>query len=161
MDWPAPNRSREASGAPGPEYWQQRADYTSAATLDTAAKTIRGSVSIRYTNNSPDTLRFVWLQPDQNLYRLGSKGGALFLAGGRWGVCGFSGGYNITGLEVNGRRVVGHADDTMMRIDLDVALLPHGGTANIGLQFQFSIPEHGSDRMGRDKLARHCHPRAV
>jgi len=62
MDWPAPNTYRTASGTSGPDYWQQRADYTIAATLDTAAKRIRGTVGIRYTNNSPDTLRSVWLQ---------------------------------------------------------------------------------------------------
>ena len=48
-----------------------------------------GTVTIRYTNNSPDTLRFVWLQLDQNLYRPGSKGSALFPADSRWGVRGF------------------------------------------------------------------------
>src|SRR5689334_17498578 len=62
MDWPGPNSMRLSSGAPGPDYWQQRADYTVAATLDTAAKSIRGTVSIRYTNNSPDTLHYVWIQ---------------------------------------------------------------------------------------------------
>ena len=80
MDWPGPNAFRMASGAPGPDYWQQRADYTIAATLDTATKRIRGTVSIHYTNNSPDTLRFVWLQLDQNLYRSMSKGSAMFPA---------------------------------------------------------------------------------
>src|SRR6185312_13771067 len=89
MDWPGPNQIRTASGEPGPAYWQQRADYTVAATLDTATKTTRGSVSIRYTNNSPDTLRFIWLQLDQNLYRPGSEGSTLFAAASRWGVRGF------------------------------------------------------------------------
>jgi hypothetical protein len=150
MDLPAPNDMRDASGAPGPAYWQQRADYTVAVTLDTTAKSIHGSVSIRYTNNSPDTLRFVWLQLDQNLYRPGSKGSAMFPADSRWGVRGFRGGYDITGLQVNGRGVTGHTDDTMMRVDLDTPLQPHGGMATIGLQYQFNIPDHGSDRMGRD-----------
>ena len=150
MDWPGPNRSRTASGSPGPDYWQQRADYTIAATLDTTEKTIRGTVSLRYTNNSPDTLRFVWFQLDQNLYRGGSKGSALFGGESRWGVRGFHGGYDLTGLQVNGRGVAGKVDDTMMRIDLDTPLLPNGGTATIGLQYSFAIPEHGSDRMGRD-----------
>jgi hypothetical protein len=150
MDWPGPNAYRTASGAPGPEYWQQRADYTVAATLDTAAKTIRGTVGIRYTNNSPDTLRFVWLQLDQNLYRTGSKGSALFTAESRWGVRGFEGGYAITGLQVNGRGTTGKVDDTMMRIDLDTPLPPGGASVNIGMQYNFSVPEHGSDRMGRD-----------
>ena len=38
----------------------------------------------------------------------------------------------------------------MMRIDLDAPLLPRGGTVNIGMQYAFTIPDHGSDRMGRD-----------
>jgi peptidase M1-like protein len=150
MDWPGPNGYRTAAGSPGPDYWQQRADYTIAASLDTAAKRIRGTVSIHYTNNSPDTLRFVWLQLDQNLYRATSKGSAMFPADSRWGVRGFQGGYDITGLQVNGRGVVGKIDDTMMRIDLDAPLAPHGGTLAIGMQYSFVVPEHGSDRMGRD-----------
>jgi hypothetical protein len=150
MDWPGPNSYRTASGMPGPAYWQQRADYTIAATLDTAAKSIRGTVSIRYTNNSPDTLRFVWLQLDQNLYRTGSKGSAMFAAESRWGVRGFEGGYQITGLEVDGRGAVGKIDDTMMRIDLDAPLAPGGAAITIGMQYRFAVPEHGSDRMGRD-----------
>jgi peptidase M1-like protein len=150
MDWPGPNAFRMASGAPGPDYWQQRADYTIAATLDTATKRIRGTVSIHYTNNSPDTLRFVWLQLDQNLYRSMSKGSAMFPAQSRWGVRGFQGGYEITGLQVNGRGTVGKTDDTMMRIDLDAPLAPRGGTLTVGMQYAFVVPEHGSDRMGRD-----------
>ncbi len=94
-EWPGPNRYRGANGAPGPDYWQQRADYTIAATLDTAnGGSVSGTVSLRYTNNSPDTLRFVWLQLDQNLYRAGSKGSAMFAADSRWGVRGFRGGYS-------------------------------------------------------------------
>ena len=74
MDWPAASRVRSADGRPGPDYWQQRADYTIAATLDTTRHTIEGHVSIAYTNNSPDTLRYVWLQMDQNLYKPGQRG---------------------------------------------------------------------------------------
>jgi Peptidase family M1 domain len=150
MDWPGPNELRLASGAPGPDYWQQRADYNIAATLDTAARIIRGTVSIRYTNNSPDTLRFVWVQLDQNLYRSDSKGAALFPAESRWGVRGFQGGYSLTGIQVNGRGVAGRIDDTMMRLDLETPLAPHGASVEIGMQYSFAVPEHGSDRMGRD-----------
>jgi len=150
LEWPGPNTLRTASGMPGPSYWQQRADYTIVATLDTLSHSIRGSVSIRYTNNSPDTLRFVWLQLDQNLYRPASKGAALFASESGWGVRGFQGGYAITGLEVNGRGTTGKIDDTMMRIDLDEPLRPRGGSIAIGMQYSFSVPEHGSDRMGRD-----------
>jgi hypothetical protein len=65
-------------------------------------------------------------------------------------VRGFQGGYEITGLQVNGRGVVGKTDDTMMRVDLDAPLPPRGGTLTIGMQYAFVVPEHGSDRMGRD-----------
>ena len=150
LDWPSPSRVRTASGAPGPDYWQQRADYTIAATLDTTEKVVRGTVSIRYTNNSPDTLRFVWLQLDQNLYKPGSKGSLVFPPQSRFGVRGFAGGYDITGLQINGRGTAGKIDDTMMRIDLDAPLLPKGGQLTIGMQYSFAVPEHGSDRMGRD-----------
>lgn len=150
LDWPGPNQYRTAAGGPGPDYWQQRADYTIAATLDTVVRRLRGTVNIRYTNNSPDTLRFIWIQLDQNLYRPGSKGAAVFPAESRWGVRGFLGGIDLTGLQVNGRGTTGRADDTMMRIDLDEPLLPHGGTVSIGMQYAFAIPDHGSDRMGRD-----------
>ena len=150
MDWPGPNGFRSASGEPGPDYWQQRADYTIAATLDTTSKSIRGTVSIRYTNNSPDTLRFIWLQLDQNLYRPGSEGSTLFAAESRWGVRGFKGGYELTGLAVNGRGVAAKTNGTMMRVDLEAPLPPHGGNITIGMQYSFNVPEHGSDRMGRD-----------
>lgn len=149
-EWPGPNSVRTGAGAPGPDYWQQRADYTIAATLDTATRSLRGTVSIHYTNNSPDTLRFIWIQLDQNLYHPGSKGAALFASDSRWGDRGFRGGYDITGLQVDGRGTAGKIDDTMMRIDLDTPLLPHGGSLNVGMQYRFAIPEHGSDRMGRD-----------
>jgi len=150
MEWPGPNGTRAASGAPGPEYWQQRADYTIVVTLDTAQQRVAGSVTIRYTNNSPDTLRFVWLQLDQNLYRPGSKGSMLFPADSRWGVRGFEGGYEIEGLQVNGRPTTMHVDDTVGRIDLDQPLVPKGGRLTITMNYAFRVPEHGSDRMGRD-----------
>jgi hypothetical protein len=150
MEWPGPNSTRAASGAPGPEYWQQRADYSIAVSLDTAQQRVAGSVTIRYTNNSPDTLRFVWLQLDQNLYRPGSKGSMLFPADSRWGVRGFAGGYDIDGVQVNGRPATMHVDDTMGRIDLDQPLAPKGGRLTIAMNYAFRVPEHGSDRMGRD-----------
>jgi len=150
IDWPGPNRYRSSSGVPGPDYWQQRADYTIAASLDTAAAELNGSVEIRYTNNSPDTLRYVWVQVDQNLYRNGSKGSALFPADSRWGVRGFKGGYDLTDVQVNGTSVRPRINDTMMRLDLPTPLTPGGGKAAISIRYSFRVPEHGSDRMGRD-----------
>ena len=150
IDWPGPNRYRSSIGAPGPDYWQQRADYSIAATLDTGNTELSGSVQIRYTNNSPDTLRYVWLQADQNLYRTGSKGSVLFPADSRWGVRGFQGGYNFGDVRGNGTAVQPRINDTMMRLDLPTPLLPRGAKTTISIRYLFRVPEHGSDRMGRD-----------
>jgi hypothetical protein len=65
----AVNRYRSANGAPGPDYWQNRADYEIHAALDPAAKAIAATMTITYTNNSPDRLDCLWLQLDQNIYR--------------------------------------------------------------------------------------------
>src|SRR5690606_755480 len=67
---------RSASGKPGPEYWQNRADYTLRARLDEENDRIEGAVQIEYTNNSAEDLTFVWLQLDQNLFRSTSIGQA-------------------------------------------------------------------------------------
>jgi len=150
MDWPGPSRYRGADGAPGPAYWQQRADYDIRATLDTAARRVRGRVTITYTNNSPDTLRYVWLQLDQNLYRTGSRGSALYPQDSRWGVRGFEGGYEITDLRVNGKPAASRVNDTMMQVMLDAPLAPSGATTTLAMNFAFRVPDHGSDRMGRD-----------
>ncbi len=107
-------------------------------------------MQITYTNNSPDTLRYVWVQADQNLYRASSKGSALFPADSRWGVRGFQGGYNFTDVRVNGTSVQPRINDTMMRLDLPSPLRPSGGRTTITLKYSFRVPEHGSDRMGRD-----------
>ena len=150
-EWAGPNRYRSAGGAPGPDYWQQRADYQIAATLDTAGGgTVSGTVTIRYTNHSPDTLRLVWLQLDQNLYHPGSRGSALNPADSRWGVRGFAGGYTLSDVAVDGQAVQPHVDDTRLRLDLARPLAPRGGQATIAMRFRFAVPEHGSDRMGRD-----------
>ena len=92
---PLPTEIRRADGAPGRGYWQQRADYLIRATLDTASQRITGTESIRYTNNSPDTLRFIWMQLDQNLFRPGSTGSLLFASDSRFGGAGFQGGFEL------------------------------------------------------------------
>ena len=92
---PPADALRRADGAPGSGYWQQRVDYTIRALLDTTTHRIAGSESIRYTNNSPDTLRFVWMQLDQNLFRPGSTGSLLFASESRFGGAGFEGGFEI------------------------------------------------------------------
>ncbi|MES2005334.1 MAG: M1 family metallopeptidase [Bacteroidota bacterium] len=63
---PTPNEYRTASGAPGPKYWQQRADYDIKCELDEANLKLKGSETVTYYNNSPDVLTYIWLQLDEN-----------------------------------------------------------------------------------------------
>jgi hypothetical protein len=63
---PTPNEYRTASGAPGPKYWQQRADYDIKATLDEKNLLLTGAETVTYFNNSPDVLTYLWLQLDEN-----------------------------------------------------------------------------------------------
>lgn len=66
---PTPNTWRNAGGMPGHEYWQQKVDYEISAVLDETNRRLTGQESIRYQNNSPDTLSYLWLQLDQNIFR--------------------------------------------------------------------------------------------
>ena len=66
---PTPNDYRTASGAPGARYWQQRVDYSIDVSLDEPTNRINGSETITYHNQSPDTLKYLWLQLDANLFR--------------------------------------------------------------------------------------------
>jgi len=71
--WPTANDYRTASGAPGHRYWQQRVDYKIKVKLDDAKQKIAGSQAVTYTNNSPDTLKYLWLNLDQNQLNKGSE----------------------------------------------------------------------------------------
>ncbi|MEO1304547.1 MAG: M1 family aminopeptidase [Pseudomonadota bacterium] len=66
---PSPNVYRNAAGEPGHEYWQQEADYSIDVRLDEPARRLIASQTVTYKNNSPDTLRYLWLQLDQNRFR--------------------------------------------------------------------------------------------
>ncbi len=66
---PSPNVYRNAAGEPGHEYWQQEADYTIRVSLDEDARRLTATQAVTYSNNSPDTLRYLWLQLDQNRFR--------------------------------------------------------------------------------------------
>src|SRR5476651_890914 len=65
---------RAADGQPGPKYWQNRADYKLSATLHDDINEVVGSEILTYTNNSPQKLGFIWMQLDQNLFKLDSRG---------------------------------------------------------------------------------------
>src|SRR5689334_16583029 len=86
------NLLRTGSGAPGRDYWQQKADYDLHATLDTATKTLHGTETLRYTNRSPDTLTFIWLQVEQNAFKNNSMNSFIFPQESRFGARGFEGG---------------------------------------------------------------------
>ena len=66
-EWAAPSDVRTAAGSPGPRYWQQRVDYVIRASLDTTQHRISGVERVTYHNNSPDQLRYLWFQLDQNI----------------------------------------------------------------------------------------------
>ena len=153
---PAPNRVRGASGAPGPDYWQQRADYVIRATLDTAGSLLQGSERIHYENHSPDTLRFLWVQIEQNIFTKNSvtyvlnqpplhfAGGAVFDFTGK----GFIGGITIERFRSAGRELRRTEYGTMMRVELPRPLAPRG-MIDCDVAWHFSVPPYGGGRMGR------------
>ncbi len=144
------NSYRAGNGAPGPDYWQNRADYRIEAKLDTAAKKITGRVEITYTNNSPQVLRRLWLQVDQNVFKPDSRGSAVTPVGGnRFGRGGIqSGGYQLTSVKVEGHKADYLVSDTRMRITLPKPLKPDGDKVKVEIAFSFIIPHYGIDRMG-------------
>src|SRR5207244_951435 len=153
---PAPNRVRGASGAPGPDYWQQRADYVIRAALDTATQTIHGTERLHYVNHSPDTLAFVWVQIEQNIFAPNSityalnqpplhfVGGAVFDFTGK----GFIGGLTIERFAAAGRELERTEYGTMMRVDL-ARRLPPRGAIDFDVAWHFPVPPYGGGRMGR------------
>jgi hypothetical protein len=148
------NDYRSASGEPGPKYWQNRADYKINCTLDTSRHKVSGDVEISYTNNSPDNLKFLWLQLDQNIYQKKSRGSyTTTQTGGRWANANFTDGYVIKSISVDdaGKAFTPKTitADTRMQVWLQEALKAGGGKIKLSIQFEFTVPEYGTDRMGR------------
>jgi hypothetical protein len=134
---PTPNEYRTGSGAPGPRYWQQRADYVINAELNDVNQSITGSETITYFNNSPETLKYLWLQLDQNINAKESNTGksatnvvrdsvdAKSIASSL-GLHDFEGGFKIKAVKDASGKVLPYIINfTMMRIDLPVALGPN------------------------------------
>lgn len=144
---------RSASGEPGPKYWQNRADYKIECTIDTVQHEIRGKQELTYTNNSPDQLKFLWLQLDQNIYKEDSRGTATTTAsGGRWANRNFTDGHVIKSItvEANGKKYMPQYQitDTRMQVWLQEAL-KSGTKVKLHIEFAFTVPTYGTDRMGR------------
>jgi hypothetical protein len=149
-----PNVYRNAAGAPGPEYYQQQADYIMKIKLDDAKQTITGSETITYTNNSPDPLTYLWLQLDQNRRKPGSDGqltntqtieglSSPYALKRTFDVMEFQGGFNLTKVtDVSGKPVKYMVVGTMMRIELPKPLLK-GGKYSFKIDWWYNI----NDRM--------------
>ncbi|MEO8111809.1 MAG: M1 family metallopeptidase [Ginsengibacter sp.] len=150
----AGNEYRSAGGQPGPAYWQNRADYKIVSSLDTAQHIVKGSVVITYKNNSPDALSFLWLQLDQNIYREDSRAQATtLLTGGRWAAQSFTKGDELNSVDIvmNGATTKAKykVSDTRMQVWLPRPLAAKSGTVQLKISYSFSVPEYGTDRMGR------------
>lgn len=157
QEFATPNTYRSASGAPGPDYYQQQADYKMKITLDDKNARIYGEETITYTNNSPDALEFLWLQLDQNVRAKDSKsplrdGSGVPLAQQAASFTEsyltepFDGGFNIEFVQdVNGKALPYTINQTMMRVDLPVALASKG-TYSFSVKWWYNIPDHTVNR---------------
>jgi len=139
---PTPNVYRAASGAPGPEYWQQQADYEMDIVLDDERQRIYGEQTVTYYNNSPQTLSYIWLQLDQNVrakdsdsYKIRTRKvdentslrGLMNME--PW----FDGGFKLDFVkDSKGNDLDYTVNKTMMRIDLDEPLRP-------GKSYEFQV----------------------
>ncbi|MFI5161358.1 MAG: M1 family metallopeptidase [Sphingobacteriales bacterium] len=161
ITWPVTSgNTRSANGQPGVNYWQNRADYTIHAALNEGQQdtTVTGEVAITYTNNSPDKLDYLWLQLDQNLFKPDSRGAATVPIGGdRFDVRGFSrGGYHIESVSVTYKgdtyTVIPVITDARMQVRLTSPMEGKGEKIKVKVNYSFSIPFYGADRMGRKKF---------
>ena len=140
------NRYRSGNGAPGPDYWQNRVDYSIHANLDPARKQLSADEAITYTNNSPDALDSLWLQLDQNIYRKDSRAARS----GPSRAKAFTNGYQLDSVEV----LRGHphkakyiVNDTRMQIRLERPLRS-GEKMRFRIRYHYEIPGKFGGRNG-------------
>jgi hypothetical protein len=164
--WPTANSYRTAGGEPGHEYWQQRADYKINVTLDEKKHRIEGNVEITYHNNSPDTLRFLWVQLDQNRFNKNSMQHKTATYNAPDSLKGFDGsparlslgqlrqqqlmedrdfGFEINNVSQGGNELKHTVVGTKMRVDLPMPL-KSGESTSFAVDYAFNIIE--SDVMG-------------
>lgn len=145
---------RSASGNPGSEYWQNRADYVINVSLNPEAEMISGDITIKYTNNSPEELNFIWLYVEQNRFTEDSRGTLTTPIQGNRYDGDVDGGYKIAKLEAtsgkrgtkSGKYIV---SDTRMQVFFNEPIDAKGGTATVSIDFEYKIPIAGMDRMGQ------------
>lgn len=158
---PTPNEYRSASGAPGTKYWQQRADYTIDAEIDEVKNILTGKETITYYNNSPESLRFLWLQLDQNINKKGNEDFGDIYGNMRDSIPGlqmqyltrpieFEAGYNIKSVtDKNGKTLSTTVNNTMMRVDLPVAL-KSGETYSFVVEWSYPITNRALFLLSRE-----------
>ena len=156
-EFATPNTYRSASGAPGPNYYQQKADYKMDIELDDKNAKIQGTETITYTNNSPDDLEYLWLQLDQNVRAKDSKsplrnGGGVPMAEQPGGFAGkylstpFDGGFNIEYVkDASGKALSYTINQTMMRINIPQPLKSKA-QISFSLKWWYNIPDHTVNR---------------
>jgi hypothetical protein len=157
---PTPGVTRTASGAPGAQYWQQRADYRIKVKLDEQRRRLTATQSITYMNRSPDTLNYIWLQLDQNIFKdnsisrrseVAANSGTRRDSVGSGDSLSFAAmrrhqafedteyGYEMSPVrDAAGRVLRTTVNDTMMRIDLPTPLRP-GTSIEINFEWQANI----------------------
>ncbi len=152
---PTPNTFRLADGSPGPDYWQQKADYKIKISLDDDKQFVKGSETITYYNYSPRDLTYIWVQLDQNLFDKNSdtpKISQFSLANDEgnlgWGVPSWlmannsKGGYSISNVKDNtGKPLLFIIQKTMMRIDLPKPLKAKTGVFTFSLDWENFVGE--------------------
>ncbi len=156
-EFSTPNQYRSASGAPGPAYYQQQADYKMTLTLNDALSQIYGEETITYTNNSPDNLEYLWVQLDQNKRARDSKSPLIEASGAfpakmassfvsEYMGEGFDGGFKIDWVrDAKGNPLPHTINRTMMRVEMPQALEP-GDKFVFSIKWWYNIPEHTVDR---------------
>ncbi len=145
---PTPNEYRTGSGSPGPKYWQQKADYIINVELNDENQTIQGKETITYNNNSPDVLKYLWLQLDQNVLsndnslKLTSVGSMVDSAAAKtyaMQVSDFKAGFLVKAVTTVAGTPMPHTiNNTMMRVDLPVPLKP-GDKYAFNVEWSFNI----------------------
>jgi hypothetical protein len=147
---PTPNEYRTGSGAPGPKYWQQRADYVINAELNDEKQSITGAETITYTNNSPDALKYLWLQLDQNINERGNNSQKIKTTSVKdsvdtrtiasdLGLHDFDGGFKIKSIkDASGKALTYFVNQTMMRVDLPQPLAS-GQKYSFDVEWSFNI----------------------
>lgn len=148
LPWPSGNRVRLASGAPGPDYWQQQVDYVIDASLNADSHEISAHETITYTNNSPAALGYIWMHMEQNIFRSDSIGS--YVSGNTAiGMSeAFGNGYTIKSMRANGKDLEYHVYDTMARVDLEKAIAPGGSKFVFEVEWSFTIPDRAFRRFG-------------